>query len=78
MTTPRIALGCMGMSRMYGASSDEESIATIHAALERGVTFLDTGDFYGQGENERQADFRPLHHHLHLAPTVAYLIISIR
>jgi aryl-alcohol dehydrogenase-like predicted oxidoreductase len=54
MTNPtnQIALGCMGMSRMYGASDDEESIATIHAALERGVTLLDTGDFYGQGANE--------------------------
>lgn len=47
-----IALGCMGMSRMYGASDGDESIATIHAALERGVDLLDTGDFYGQGHNE--------------------------
>lgn len=46
------ALGCMGMSRMYGAADDSESIATIHAALERGVNLLDTGDFYGQGANE--------------------------
>ena len=37
-----IALGCMGMSGMYGRSDDSESIATIHAALERGVTLLDT------------------------------------
>jgi aryl-alcohol dehydrogenase-like predicted oxidoreductase len=47
-----IALGCMGMSGMYGRSDDNESIATIHAALERGVTLLDTGDFYGSGLNE--------------------------
>ncbi len=47
-----IALGCMGMSGMYGAADEGESIATIHEALERGVTLLDTGDFYGQGHNE--------------------------
>ncbi|MBX3233071.1 MAG: aldo/keto reductase [Labilithrix sp.] len=47
-----IALGCMGMSGMYGASSDDESIATIHEAIDRGVTLLDTGDFYGMGHNE--------------------------
>jgi aryl-alcohol dehydrogenase-like predicted oxidoreductase len=46
------ALGCMGMSRMYGDADDTESIATIHAALERGVNLIDTGDFYGQGANE--------------------------
>ena len=45
-------LGCMGMSGMYGPSDERESIATIHAALEAGVTLLDTGDFYGQGHNE--------------------------
>jgi aryl-alcohol dehydrogenase-like predicted oxidoreductase len=47
-----IALGCMGMSGMYGATDDNESIATIHAALDAGVTLLDTGDFYGAGHNE--------------------------
>src|SRR5258706_15966772 len=47
-----LALGCMGMSHMYGASDDAESIATIHAALDRGVTLIDTGDFYGMGHNE--------------------------
>jgi aryl-alcohol dehydrogenase-like predicted oxidoreductase len=47
-----IALGCMGMSGMYGGSDERESIATIHAALERGVSLLDTGDFYGMGHNE--------------------------
>lgn len=48
----RIALGCMGMSGMYGSADDAESIATIHAALDRGVTLLDTADFYGGGHNE--------------------------
>ena len=47
-----LSLGCMGMSGMYGASDEAESIATNQAALERGVTLLDTGDFYGQGHNE--------------------------
>src|SRR4051794_926543 len=47
-----LSLGCMGMSGMYGASDDAESIATIHAAIDRGVTLLDTGDFYGMGHNE--------------------------
>jgi aryl-alcohol dehydrogenase-like predicted oxidoreductase len=50
--TPRIALGCMGMSGMYGAADERESIATIHMALDRGITLLDTGDFYGMGRNE--------------------------
>ncbi len=48
----RIALGCMGMSGMYGDADETESIATIHAALDRGITLLDTGDFYGSGRNE--------------------------
>lgn len=47
-----IALGCMGMSGMYGAADDAESIATIHAALDAGVNLVDTGDFYGAGHNE--------------------------
>ncbi|SAK88889.1 aldo/keto reductase [Caballeronia temeraria] len=50
--TAAIGLGCMGMSGMYGPSDRAESIATIHAALEAGVTLLDTGDFYGMGHNE--------------------------
>jgi aryl-alcohol dehydrogenase-like predicted oxidoreductase len=47
-----IALGCMGMSGMYGPADDAESVATIHAALDAGVNLLDTGDFYGSGHNE--------------------------
>src|SRR5215475_11580854 len=47
-----LALGCMGMSGMYGPADETESIATIHAALDQGVTLLDTGDFYGMGHNE--------------------------
>ena len=47
-----LALGCMGMSKIYGDADDAESIATIHAALERGINLLDTGDFYGMGHNE--------------------------
>jgi aryl-alcohol dehydrogenase-like predicted oxidoreductase len=52
---PRVSalgLGCMGMSEFYGAHSDAESIATLHHALERGVTFFDTADAYGPYTNE--------------------------
>ena len=54
-TGPQVAvlgLGCMGMSGMYGPADRRESLATVHAALEAGVTLLDTGDFYGMGHNE--------------------------
>ncbi|MFD4553055.1 aldo/keto reductase [Streptomyces sp. NPDC058469] len=47
-----LGLGCMGMSALYGDADRAESIATIHAALEAGVTLLDTGDFYAMGHNE--------------------------
>ena len=47
-----LGLGCMGMSGVYGPSDRRESIATIHAALDAGITLLDTGDFYGMGHNE--------------------------
>ncbi len=47
-----LALGCMGMSGMYGQTDDAESVRAIHAAVDSGVTLLDTGDFYGMGHNE--------------------------
>lgn len=47
-----MGLGCMGMSDFYGPADEAESIATIHAALDAGITLLDTGDFYGMGHNE--------------------------
>src|SRR5512147_1213950 len=47
-----LGLGCMGMSDFYGPADEAESLATIHAALDAGITLLDTGDFYGMGHNE--------------------------
>ncbi|HUY15092.1 MAG TPA: aldo/keto reductase [Terriglobia bacterium] len=47
-----LGLGCMGMSDIYGHADEKESIATIHAALDAGITLLNTGDFYGMGHNE--------------------------
>src|SRR5574339_1128647 len=47
-----LGLGCMGMSDLYGPADRDESIATIHAALDAGITLLDTGDYYGMGHNE--------------------------
>lgn len=52
LTTSAFGLGCMGMSGAYGAADRSESIATVHAALNAGITLLDTGDFYGMGHNE--------------------------
>src|ERR1700746_1802589 len=51
-TVSALGLGCMGMSEFYGPTNRSESIATIHAALDAGITLLDTGDFYGMGHNE--------------------------
>ena len=47
-----LGLGCMGMSDFYGPADREESVATIHAALDAGMNLLDTGDYYGMGHNE--------------------------
>jgi aryl-alcohol dehydrogenase-like predicted oxidoreductase len=52
LTVSALGLGCMGMSQMYGAADRTESIATVHRALDLGVTFLDTSDVYGDGHNE--------------------------
>ena len=50
--TSAIGLGCMGMSDLYGPHDEAESVATVHAALDGGITLLDTADFYGMGHNE--------------------------
>ncbi len=51
-TVSRLGLGLMGMSDFYGPADEKESVATIHAAVDAGITLLDTGDFYGMGHNE--------------------------
>ncbi len=53
LTVSAIGLGCMGMSQSYGVRDDEESVATLHRALDLGITLFDTADVYGAGENER-------------------------
>jgi aryl-alcohol dehydrogenase-like predicted oxidoreductase len=53
LTVSAVGLGCMGMSQAYGTPNDEESIRTIHRALDLGVTLFDTADVYGRGHNEQ-------------------------
>lgn len=53
LTLNRIGLGCMGMSEFYGSFNEEESINTLHKAIDLGVNFFDTADMYGWGSNER-------------------------
>ncbi|WP_371822332.1 aldo/keto reductase [Conexibacter sp. SYSU D00693] len=52
LETAALGLGCMGMSDLYGPADEGEAVATIHAAIDAGITLLDTGDFYGMGRNE--------------------------
>ena len=61
LTVSTMGLGCMGMSEFYGTTDESEATATIHRALDLGVTFLDTADMYGphQRAARREGDHRP-------------------
>src|SRR5271169_1892505 len=52
LTVSAIGLGCMGMSQSYGPADEAESVATLHHAIDRGITFFDTANAYGLGRNE--------------------------
>lgn len=52
LVVPSLGLGCMGMSEFYGIRDEQEAVATLHRALDLGMTFLDTADVYGMGRNE--------------------------
>ncbi len=60
LTVSAQGLGCMGMSEFYGHTDWDESVATIHRALDLGVTFLDTADIYGAGHNRLGVTMAPI------------------
>ena len=75
LTINRIGLGCMGMSEFYGSFNEEESINTLHKAIDLGVNFFDTADMYGWGANERLLGkaFKDRWNEVHLATKFAVM-----